>query len=185
MLTRYGVERWKLMSSLLRVARLKALVAALLSAIFLQAFSMSARADVKVSGDADALKIEASEASLEEVLAALGRNSGLQFRYPANFSHSVSGTYAGSLRQVLSRLLQGYNFVVESSESGTRLVIYDLNTGNGGGSNITSNSLPEPQANPLRTAPAWRVDRGRSVLPQVPGAVRARSARTRRPPIGR
>jgi hypothetical protein len=173
------------MSSLLRVPRLKALVAAPLSAIFLQALSMSARADVKVSGDADALRIEASDASLEEVLAALGRNSGLRYRYPANFSHSVSGTYAGSLRQVLSRLLQGYNFVVESSESGTRLVIYDLNTGNGGGINITTNSLSDSSANPLRPAPAWRPDRGRSVLPQAPGAVRARSARSRRLPIGR
>ncbi len=145
---------------------------------------MSAQADVKVSGDADALRIEASDASLEEVLAALGRNSGLQYHYPANLSHSVSGTFAGSLRQVLSRLLQGYNFVVESSESGTRVVIYELNPGNGGGIDITRNSLQEPTANPLRPAAAWRPERG-GVLPRVPGADRARSARTRRPPITR
>jgi type II secretory pathway component GspD/PulD (secretin) len=170
------------MSSLLRVSRLKALVAAPLSAIFLQALSMSAHADVQVSGKAEAITIEANDASLEEVLAALGTNCGLQYRYPADFNHSFSGTFAGSLPQVLSRLLQGYNFVVKSSESGTSVVIYDLNAGNGGGIDTTRNSLSQPPANPLR--PALRPNYGQSGLPPAPGRDWRRAARARRSSIG-
>jgi len=178
------------MSSLLRASRLKALAAVPLSAVFLQALPMRACADVRVSGEAEALKIEASNASLEEVLAALGRSCGLHYRYPADFSHSVSGTFAGSLRQVLPRLLQGTNFVVESSASGTRVVIYDLGSASGGSINllrpasVVTPPHPPPVVTPPRPAPAWRPDPGRSGFPPR-GVDRARSARGPRPPAGR
>jgi len=173
------------MSSLLRPSRLKALVALPLSALFLQALSVSARAEVKVSGEGTTLKIEAADAPLEEVLAALGKSSGLQYNYPANLSRSVSGTYTGPLRQVLSRLLQGTNFVVEDSGSGTKVVIYELNPGNGGGVTMTSNSLPEPVANAMRQVPAWRPNQNNNVLPPINRRDQVRAARGRRPPIGR
>jgi hypothetical protein len=170
------------MSSLLRASRLKALVAALLSAIFLQALPMRAYADVRVSGETEALKIEASNASLEEVLAALGRSCGLQYRYPADFSRSVSGTYEGSLRQVLSRLLQGTNFVLESSASGTKVVIYDLHSAPGGSINLVR---PAPVVTPPRPPPEWGPIPGRSGFPPPRVPDLARSARARRHPIGR
>jgi hypothetical protein len=43
---------------------------------------MNAHADVQVSGEGNAMRIEASDASLEEVLAGLSRHCDLQFRYP-------------------------------------------------------------------------------------------------------
>ncbi len=168
------------MSSRLRASRLKALVAAPLSVVVLQAFLMSAHAAVQVSGAANALTLEASDASLEEVLAALGRSCGLQYRYPADFSRSVSGTFAGSLRQVLSRLLQGTNFVVESSASGTKVVIYDLHSAPVGG-----NSITQPVAAPKLQVPAWRQDPARRGFPPFPGADAPHSARAHRPPAGR
>jgi hypothetical protein len=170
------------MSSLLRASRLKALVAALLSAVFLQTLPVPADADVRVSGEAEALKIEASNASLEEVLAALGRSCGLQYRYPAGFSHSVSGTFAGSLRQVLSRLLQGTNFVVESSASGTKVVIYDLHSAPGGSISLVR---PAPVVTPPRPPPAWSPIPGRSGFPPPRVPDLAHSARARHHPIGR
>jgi hypothetical protein len=109
----------------------------------------------------------------------------LQYNYPANLSRSVSGTYTGPLRQVLSRLLQGTNFVVEDSGSGTKVVIYELNPGNGGGVTITSNSLPEPVANAMRQVPAWRPNQNNNVLPPINRRDQVRAARGRRPPIGR
>ena len=169
------------MSSLFRASRLKALVAAPLSAVILQALPVCAYADVRVSGEAEALKIEASNASLEEVLAALGRSCGLQYRYPADFSHSVSGTFAGSLRQVLSRLLQGTNFVVESSASGTKVVIYDLHSAPGGSINLVR---PAPVVTAPRPPAAWSPIPGQSGFPP-PRVPDARSARARRPPLAR
>jgi hypothetical protein len=148
---------------------------------------MRAYADVRVSGEAEALTIEASNASLEEVLAALGRSCGLQYRYPADFSHSVSGTFAGSLRQVLPRLLQGTNFVVENSANGTRVVIYDLHAAPGSSINVLRPQpgvRPQPVVTPQRPPPAWGPIPGRSGFPP-PRVPDARSARARRPPIGR
>jgi hypothetical protein len=164
------------MSTLSPTPRLKALVVAPLTAIFLQTVSLSAHAEVQVSGEADAIRIEASDASLEEVLAALSAHYGLQSRYPPNLGHSVSGTFAGSLAEVLSRLLQGYNFVVETSAGGTRVVVYDLNAAPGTGINIVHNSPLKPSANPSRPAA--------SSLPPVRRMDRTRSVRARRPPIG-
>ena len=68
----------------------------LLLAIFMQALSMSAYAEVQVTGESDAIKIEANEASVEELLIALSEAYGLQYRSSANLSRSVSGTFSQS-----------------------------------------------------------------------------------------
>jgi hypothetical protein len=172
---------WTVMSSLSR--RLKTSVIAPLSAVFLQALSLSAHADVQVSGEGNAIRLEASDASLEEVLAALSTHCDLQFRYPEKLGRSVSGTFTGSLAQLLTRLLQGYNFVAETSASGTRVVVYDLNAAHETGINIVHNGPSELHANPARSAPALRPGHGHSSSPPVRDMDRTRSARVRRPPI--
>jgi type II secretory pathway component GspD/PulD (secretin) len=112
------------MPSLFRSPRPQALIPSVLLAIFIQALSMSAYAEFHVTGESDAIKIEANEASVEELLIALSEAYGLQYRSSANLSRSVSGTFEGPLQQVLSRLLQGYNFAVETSANGTMVAVY-------------------------------------------------------------
>ena len=112
------------MPSLFRSPRPQALIPSVLLAIFIQALSMSAYAEFHVTGESDAIKIEANEASVEELLIALREAYGLQYRTSANLSRSVSGTFEGPLQQVLSRLLQGYNFAVETSANGTMVAVY-------------------------------------------------------------
>lgn len=85
------------MSSLFCSSRLQAFIRSVLLAIFMQALSMSAHAEVHVTGESDAIKIEGNEASVEELLIALSEAYGLQYRSSANLSRSVSGTFAGSL----------------------------------------------------------------------------------------
>jgi hypothetical protein len=98
-----------------------------LLATFVQMLSMSARAEVQVTGGPDAT-VEAKGASVEELLIALSEAYGLQQRSSANLSRSVSGTFAGSLQQVVSSvlLLQGYNFGIETSANGTLVMVYNL-----------------------------------------------------------
>jgi hypothetical protein len=110
--------------------------------MFMQALSMSARAEIQITGGSDAIKVEANEVSLEDLLIALNKAFGLQYRSSANLSRSVSGTFAGSLQQVVSRvlLLEGYNFVSESSASGTIVAVYDAGTAPG------RNTNPQPKA---------------------------------------
>jgi hypothetical protein len=160
----------------------KATSAAAGAALLMQALSMSAQADVQVSGETGAIRIVANGASLGEVLDALATQYGVQSRLPPNLDRSVSGTYDGSLAQLLSRLLQGYNFVVESTASGTKVVIYDLNTAPGG-INVTRNSLSNPGANPPHPAPGLTPGQLPPGFPPIPGPVPA--GRGRRAPIGR
>jgi hypothetical protein len=98
--------------------------------IFMQALSTGARAEIQITGESDAIKVEAKEASVEEVLIALKKAYGLQYGSSANLSRSVSGTFAGSLEQVVSRVLslQGYGFIAETSAQGTLVAVYDLST---------------------------------------------------------
>jgi hypothetical protein len=65
--------------------------------MFMQALSMSARAEIQITGGSDAIKVEANEVSLEDLLIALNKAFGLQYRSSANLSRSVSGTFAGIL----------------------------------------------------------------------------------------
>jgi hypothetical protein len=141
-----------LMPSLFRSPRPQAIIPSVLLAIFMQALSMSAYAEVQITGKSDAIKIEANEASVEELLIALSEAYGLQYRSSANLSRSVSGTFAGPLQQVLSRLLQGYNFAIEISASGTMVVVYGVSTAHG--SNV--DFAPKTASAPYRHHHRWR-----------------------------
>ena len=82
---------------------------------------------MQITGEGGAIQVDAKEASVEELLTALRKAYGLEYSSSANLSRSVSGIYAGSLQQVVSRvlLLQGYNFIAETSEHGTIVAVYD------------------------------------------------------------
>jgi hypothetical protein len=177
-------EHWEFMPILSRKVSRKAILTAPGAALLLQALSMSAQADVQVSGETGAMRIVASGASLGEVLDALGTQYGVQSQLPPSLDRSISGTYDGSLAQLLSRLLQGYNFVVESTASGTKVVVYDLNAAQSG-INISRNSLSNQGANPPRPPPGWNPNHLPPGFPPVPGLDPAHGGRGHGPPIGR
>lgn len=107
-------------------SRSQALVALILLAIFMQALAMSAQAEVRITGESDAVKIDATEASAEELLTELGHAYGLRYRSSADLNRSISGTFTGSLQEVVSRVLslQGYDFGVETSADGIVVAVY-------------------------------------------------------------
>ena len=107
------------MPSLFRTPTPRVFMSSILLAILWQALSIGARAEVLVTGEPDAVQVDAKEASVEELLSALRKAYGLQYWSSANLSRSVSGTYAGSLQQVVSRVLslQGYNFIAENENA--------------------------------------------------------------------
>jgi hypothetical protein len=65
-----------------------------------------------INGDATALEIDVHQATLAEVMTALGRFN-LRYRSPVELNDVVSGTYAGSLGRVLSRVLAAYNYAIK------------------------------------------------------------------------
>lgn len=158
------------MPEFLRNVSLKALAALPSAALFLLVLQAGARADVQVSGGTAAIRLVASEASLGEVLEALSSRYGVQSRLPPNLDRPVNGTFGGSLGQLLSRLLQGYSFVVETSASGTKVVVYDLNGSHDGGSANAQNTLPNMGANIPQPPPAWSPPHPPPGFPPLPGA---------------
>jgi len=101
---------------------------------------LPASAEVLVSGDARALKIEARNASLDEVFAAL--RGALHFRYSSvgPLGGAVTGTYSGPLRGVLAQLLEGRNYVLHTSAGSLDVSI----VGTGGIAKPVAPAGPEP-----------------------------------------
>jgi len=88
----------------------------------------------RVEGQIDNMRLQATNATLQEVLDALPREFALTYQLPSDVQRDVSGRYTGSLNQVLARILDGFNYVVEMSDTGLRLVVL------GGGTASSRNS---------------------------------------------
>jgi hypothetical protein len=69
-------------------------------------------AEIQVGGTPKAVRIEARDAPLEEILAALNRAFGVHYQVSVNLDKRLSGTYEGSLPQVLTGILSGYNLIL-------------------------------------------------------------------------
>src|SRR5262245_55158646 len=75
----------------------------------------SAAAEVNVTGDSKAVQIEAHDASIEDVMAALGASFGLQYRGTATLDRRITGSYRGTLQHVIRRVLDGYDFIMKTN----------------------------------------------------------------------
>ena len=80
-------------------------------------------AETRVSGIPDALSIEAQNASVEEILVALSNAFDVHFRSSANLETRLTGTYQGSLQQVVTNVLKGYTFIMKSKEQGIEITL--------------------------------------------------------------
>jgi hypothetical protein len=97
-------------------------------------------AGAKVSGSAEAVTVEAQDSSIQEILALLSRDFHMQYLAPSDLKGRVTGTYKGSLPQVLRRLLDGRNFVVESNPGGLAVTVFGGATATG----TVGGSFPQP-----------------------------------------
>ena len=72
------------------------------------------------------MQVEARNAPVEEVMAALGTSFGLRYRSSVSTGRRITGTYEGSLQRVVTRLLDGYNFVMKTSPGGVEVMVYGV-----------------------------------------------------------
>ena len=73
-----------------------------------------ALAQTTITGAEDGLRVEARDASVQEVLAALGTKFGLRYRNITVLDRRIDGTYEGSLHRVVTRLLDGSSYVLST-----------------------------------------------------------------------
>jgi hypothetical protein len=106
---------------MLRKIHASILLPAILVASFLYVHSV--RGEVRVAGHKEAVQVEARDATVQEVLAALNASFGLQYRGVASLDRRISGTYEGSLQWLVRRLLNGYDFIVKMNAMTVEVVI--------------------------------------------------------------
>jgi hypothetical protein len=84
----------------------------------------SARAEVRVEGNPAALRLTSSGDALSEILSAFGASFAVKVRSSVPLDEVISGAYAGSLSQVVSRLLQDYNYVIKQDHGVSELIVF-------------------------------------------------------------
>ena len=90
--------------------------------IFAALPASSLRAEVRVSGPAGDVRIEAHDATVAEILTALGERFALRYR-GTTAGDGVTATFEGPLRRVVGRVLDGYNYVIEPRGEGLEVLV--------------------------------------------------------------
>jgi hypothetical protein len=84
---------------------------------------------VQVRGSSKDVSINAQNSSIKDVLSALGGKFNLQFQSSTNLDKQLTGTYQGSLLRVVSRLLEGYNFIIRSNQDRLEVTVLGIQNG--------------------------------------------------------
>ena len=79
---------------------------------------------LRVQGNADAVQVEIHQASITKVLSVFASTFNFRYRSSIALDGLLNNTYAGSLRQVLSSMLNGYNYTIKYENSQLDLVIF-------------------------------------------------------------
>jgi hypothetical protein len=81
-------------------------------------------AEVVVDGARDQMRVSVENETLGQVLDALRRKANLRFRSTVPLNNVIGGSFSGSLGQVLSRILVGFDFVLVYKPQGVEIVVY-------------------------------------------------------------
>jgi hypothetical protein len=109
---------------------------------------------VRITGTAAKLQMELSDNTVDEALTELRSAFGLKCRCSISLDRRVTGLYQGNINRVLSRLLDGYNFVVKTSASGdVELIVLEAsapaNLAQGAPPPISGNALSSAAVDPV------------------------------------
>jgi hypothetical protein len=83
----------------------------------------SIRAETRIEGPADSVRLQLRDASVQEAIEALGARYDLRLRTETPLDRRISGDLAGPLARVLSRLLDRYDYVVRSADGALDVVV--------------------------------------------------------------
>jgi hypothetical protein len=85
-------------------------------------------AEIRVQGSADAVRVEARDATRGEILAALAGRFALSYR-GATDDRGLTATFEGPLREVVKHVLAGYDFVINTKDDGLEVVVVSPESG--------------------------------------------------------
>lgn len=85
--------------------------------------STAVEAEVHVEGTVAAIRITTNNDAIPDVLAALGATFNVRYRTLVPLERVTSDTYSGSFGQIISRLLDGYNYVIAHYEDTVEIIV--------------------------------------------------------------
>jgi len=80
-------------------------------------------AEVKVAGSTAAARIVVNHEPIAKVLDAVAGALKLHYRASFVLDEAVSGTYSGTLSEVMSSLLGGYNYIIRHDDEAVEIVV--------------------------------------------------------------
>lgn len=84
---------------------------------------------LRVQGDAEAVQLDVRHKTIGYVLSALAADFNILYQSSSALNEEVNGRYAGSLGRVLSRVLDGYDYVIKRENSKLNVIIFDRSGG--------------------------------------------------------
>ena len=124
-----------------------------------------ALAEMQVGGSRDAVRIEARDAPVVEILAALRQALGMDYQLSINVDKRLSGTYVGSLPRVLTRILDGYNFILKTDNGSFAVAVVGTPYPPGSFPTLPASSSAQVVRQPVVPAPAAQPARAADVAP--------------------
>jgi uncharacterized membrane protein YeiH len=104
-----------------------------------------AAAEVRVQARGSEVQVETHDATVAEILAALGASFAVHYRGSTG-SRPITATFQGPLRRVVARVLEGYNYVIQARGNGLDVIVV---------STQSPNAVPPPPIAPP-TVPSRR-----------------------------
>jgi len=111
----------------------------------------------RVRGGGTLVRLYLRRATVADALAALNGAFNLSYHSSIVLDEELNGTYAGSLRRVIVRLLDGYDYVIKQNGESLDVVIF------GRHGERADAAAPSPPSDPFHAARERR-------RPQLPGA---------------
>jgi hypothetical protein len=106
-------------------------------------------AEVSVEGTAESVRVTTARDPISDVLSALA-TFNVRYRTAIPLDKAAQTSYSGSVREVLFRLLDGYNYVIRRNQQTTEVIVL-------GGSGQVAIPPPAPKVAPAKSVLSqWR-----------------------------
>jgi hypothetical protein len=100
-------------------------------------------------------------ASITEILDALTTRFKVTYKVRSPTSRPLTGNYSGTLREMLTRVLDGNDYILELSDGGCKILILGVSPG------AAPTSSNQVMAVPANTMPRWSAAAEHNPLPSV------------------
>jgi hypothetical protein len=128
----------------------------------------SASAATDIQGTPDDLQLNVDNATLSEVLDALTSRFKISYRLRAHNPRILTGHYSGTLRETVTRLLDGNDYFLEVSDKGLEVIVLGASGSQNAPQRQVASTPAAPPSAPAATPQPSVAVSSRSASPSIP-----------------